>query len=133
MDTEKFDSVCISFLCCTSAHMVLPAFQCFQLTALSHWHVACIALITLLQATSEKNQGNVNVLVMKMPSLFKRASMTFNTPDLSAGELRQECDRAAAVCQKEQAKPSYLEQTARRNEETSHAEGENYNLQKKMF
>lgn len=40
------------------------------------------------------------------------------------GELWQECDRAPAVCQKEQAKPSYLEQTARRNEEISKSEGE---------
>lgn len=40
------------------------------------------------------------------------------------GELGQECDRAPAVCQKEQAKPSYLEQTARRNEEISKPEGE---------
>lgn len=42
-----------------------------------------------------------------------------------SGELWQERDRASAVCQKEQAKPSHLEQTARRNEETGQAEGKN--------
>lgn len=40
-----------------------------------------------------------------------------------AGEVGQERDRAAAVCQKEQAKPSHPEQTAGRNEETRHTKG----------
>lgn len=43
-----------------------------------------------------------------------------------AGELGQECDRAPAVRQKEQAKPSYPEQTAGRNEETRHTKGETH-------
>lgn len=40
-----------------------------------------------------------------------------------AGEVGQERDRAAAVRQKEQAKPSHPEQTAGRNEETRHTKG----------
>lgn len=44
--------------------------------------------------------------------------------NLFSGEFRQERDRAAAVRQKEQAKPSHLEQTAGGNDETGSSEGE---------
>lgn len=40
------------------------------------------------------------------------------------GKLRQECDRTAAVRQKEQAQPPHSEQTPRGDEETGSREGE---------
>lgn len=121
--------------------------RCFILT--SRTGARCCAC-TAERATrwSRRWGPSSNVLTQRFCSLFKKKKhtgfvlfflfsllsllniqlvfMPLQTSDIFAGELRQERDRAAAVRQKEQAKPSYPEQTAGRNEETRHTKGETH-------